>query len=87
MSTDDELRLAQWRASTWESEARLNDELIAEATSLLERVEQWATGSTTFPGVLLDQLRLWLGPKKCGGCQTTGRCTVHRDPDEEEPAR
>lgn len=33
--------------------------VINDAAALLERVDSWGNGSTTFPGVLLEEIRAW----------------------------
>lgn len=70
--TEEEKRLLE----SWQKEAACHQGLVDLASELLERVEQWANGSTTFPGLLLQDIRLWLGPHRCGACKTGG-CPVH----------
>jgi len=67
----------------WEAEARADEELLADATDLIARVESWATGATSglLPTELLHQLRLFIGPQRCSACQGEPLCAVHREPE------
>jgi hypothetical protein len=64
---------------SWQEEAKANEETVDEASALLESIEVWANGSTTFPPDLLSDIRLFLGPQRCGACKAGGVCAVHSE--------
>jgi len=78
MPFDDWESLERQRDS-WQKEAEANESVVNIASRLLEDVEVWANGSTTFPGALLGEVRLFLGPQRCSACKSGGWCSVHQE--------
>lgn len=75
-------------AAAWEREALGTQEVLEEATALIERFDGWAFGRIAIPHALCVDMRLFLGPGRCSVCKSGVTCAVHPEavyvvPDDE----